>query len=143
VRSGFPVLLALSLAGSALADDDGRQLVRLPTAAEATLRAEMRANLLAVNDILALVAAGKLDEAGARAEQDLGMAMMGRHRALPFEARPGPHMPPAMHQLGIDGHRAASAFARVAATGDREKTIAALPTLTQPCVACHYAYRLR
>ncbi len=51
-------------------------------------------------------------------------------------------MPPAMHQLGIDGHRAASAFARIAASGDREKTLAALPTLTQACVACHHAYRL-
>lgn len=141
MRTGL--LIVLCLAGTAMAADDGRQLVRLPPAAESTLRAEMRANMLAVNDILALVAAGKLEEAGARAEQDLGQAMMGRHRSLPFDARPGPHMPPAMHQLGIDGHRAASAFARVAASGDREKTIAALPTLTQSCVACHYAYRLR
>jgi len=137
------LLILLIMAGVALADEDSRQLVRMPPAAESTLRAEMRANLLAINDILALAMAGKLAEAGARAEQDLGMAMMGRHRALPFDARPGPHMPPAMHQLGIDGHRAASAFARIAASGDREKTLAALPTLTQACVACHYAYRLR
>lgn len=137
------LLILLVMAGVALADEDSRQLVRMPAAAESTLRAEMRANLLAINDILALVVAGKLAEAGARAEQDLGMAMMGRHRSLPFDARPGPHMPPAMHQLGIDGHRAASAFARIAASGDREKTVAALPTLTQSCVACHYAYRLR
>ena len=43
----------------------------------------------------------------------------------------------------MDGHKAASEFARIAATGDRDTTIAALPSLTAACVACHYSYRLR
>ncbi|MEF8718382.1 MAG: hypothetical protein V5B44_11900 [Candidatus Accumulibacter necessarius] len=46
-------------------------------------------------------------------------------------------------RIGIDGHKAASEFARIAASGDREKTIAALPSLTTACVGCHYAYRIR
>lgn len=123
--------------------DDTRQLASLPPAAEATLRTEMRANLLALNEILGLVASGKIKDAAKIAEQELGVSAMGRHRGLPFEARPGPHMPPAMHSIGMDGHRAASDFARIAASGDRDKTIAALPSLTSGCVACHYVYRLR
>ena len=115
----------------------------MPAAAEANLRAEMRANLLALNEILGLVAAGKLAEAGALAEKELGVSAMGKHRSQPFDARPGPHMAPAMHAMGMDGHQAASAFARIAASGDRERTIAALPSLTAACVGCHYAYRIR
>jgi hypothetical protein len=52
-------------------------------------------------------------------------------------------MPPAMHGIGMDGHKAASEFAKVAATGDRDKALALLPNLTGACVACHLAYRTR
>ena len=135
-------VLAL-LVGSAPAADDTRVLVPMPAAAADNLRSEMRASLLALNEILALVATGQLREAAEVAERELGRSAMGKHRSQPFEARPGPHMPPAMHAIGIDGHKAASDFARVAAGGDREKTIASLPTLTTACVACHHSYRLR
>jgi 4-hydroxybenzoate polyprenyltransferase len=131
------------LAGAAQAAEDVRQLAPMPAAAAANLGAEMRANLLALNEILSLVAAGKLKEAGELAEKELGIPAMGKHRGQPFDARPGPHMPPAMHAIGIDGHKAASEFARIAASGDRERTIAALPSLTTACVGCHYAYRIR
>ena len=141
-----PLLCSLALLAATVhaADgDDTRQLASLPAAAESTLRAEMRANLLALNEILGLVSTGKFKEAGQIAEQELGVSAMGKHRGLPFESRPGPHMPPAMHAIGIDGHKAASEFARIAASGDRERTIAALPSLTTACVGCHYAYRIR
>ncbi len=131
------------LTGSLQAAEDPRQLAPMPAAAEANLRAEMRANLLALNEILGLVASGKLKEAGAVAERELGASAMGKYRSQPFDARPGPHMPAAMHSIGIAGHQAASEFARIAAGGDREKTIAALPSLTAACVGCHYAYRIR
>jgi hypothetical protein len=130
-------------AGSAQAADDTRILAPLPAAAEANLRSEMRASLLALNEILALVVAGQLHAAAAVAERELGVSAMGKHRSQPFAARPGPHMPPAMHAIGLDGHKAATDFARIAAGGDREQTIAALPTLTAACVACHQSYRLR
>ncbi|WP_300450453.1 cytochrome C [Accumulibacter sp.] len=138
----LPAWLAL-FAGAPQAAEDTRQLVAMPAAADANLRSEMRASLLALNEILGLVVAGKLKEAGEMAEKELGLSAMGKHRQQPFDARPGPHMPPAMHRLGIDGHQAASEFARLAASGDRERTIAALPSLTAACVACHYSYRIR
>ena len=39
-------------------------------------------------------------------------------------------MPPAMHGIGIDGHKAASEFAAAAKGGDRDKALALLPNLT-------------
>lgn len=141
LRYLLPLLVALSAAAARA--DDGRQLATLPEPAQAVLRQEMRDNLTALNEILSLVAAGKLREAGEAAESRLGTSAMGKHRSQPFEARPGPHMPPAMHALGMDGHRAASEFARIAASGDREAALAALPKLTGACVACHAAWRIR
>ncbi len=135
-------LMAALIANHALAED-GRQLAPLPPAAQEALREEMRGNLLALNEILTLMAAGKVKEAGALAESSLGVSAQGKHRDKPLDARPGPHMPPAMHGIGIDGHRAASEFAKVAATGDRDKAIAELPKLTGGCVACHYSWRTR
>lgn len=122
---------------------DVRQLAPMPEPAIATLRAEMRDNLVTLNEIATLVISGKVKEAGAVAEQKLGTGAMGQHRDKPLEARPGPHMPAAMHDLARNGHKTASAFAAIAATGDREKALAALPTLNVACVSCHLAYRVR
>ena len=135
-------IAAALLAGQALADDN-RQLATLPPAAQEALREEMLGNLLAINEILTLMASGKLKEAGEVAEKSLGKSAQGKHRDKPFNARPGPHMPPAMHEIGIGGHLAASEFAKAAATGDREKALSLLPNLTGGCVACHYSWRTR
>ena len=136
-------VLALFLGSTAAVAEDTRQLVQLPPAAQETLRQEMLDNLVALNEILSLMAEGKVREAGAVAETRLGVSAMGKHRDRPFDARPGPHMPPAMHGIGIDGYKSVSEFARVAATGDRDKALALLPNLTAACVACHYSYRTR
>ena len=136
------LIAALLLGGQALAEDN-RQLAPLPPAALDALREEMRGNLLAINEILTLMAAGKVKEAGQLAETSLGQSAMGKHRDKPIDARPGAHMPREMHQIGIDGHRTASEFARIAASGDMEKALAELPRLTAACVACHYSWRAR
>ena len=134
------VLLCLSTGAFA---EDTRQLAKLPAPAQESLRQEMLDNLVAVNEVLALMAEGKVKEAGEAAETKLGMSAMGKHRNKPFDARPGPHMPPAMHGIGIDGHKAVSEFAAVAKTGDRDKALALLPNLTSACVGCHFSYRTR
>ena len=136
------VFLAVLLTRQALAEDH-RQLATLPPAAKEVLREEMLGNLLAINEILTLMAAGKVKEAGQLAETSLGQSAQGKHRDKPFDARPGPHMPPAMHGIAIDGHRAASEFAKAASGGDREQALALLPKLTVACVACHYSWRTR
>ena len=134
--------LVLLLALPAAAEDT-RQLVKLTPQAQEVLRREMLDNLIAINEILALVAENKLKEAGEVAEARLGRRAMGRHAALPFESRPGPQMPPEMHTLGRDGHFAASEFAAAAASGERVGALAPLPNLTANCVACHASYRTR
>ena len=142
MKASVFALLAMLFTGQVLAEDH-RQLATLPLAAQEALREEMLGNMLAINEILALVAAGKLKEAGQAAESSLGQSAMGKHRDKPFEARPGPHMPPSMHGIGMEGHRAASEFAKAAIGGDRELALSLLPKLTGACVACHYSWRTR
>jgi len=137
------LVIALFLLSTAAGAEDTRQSVTLPAPAQEVLRQEMLDNLVAVNEILSLMAAGKVREAGDVAESKLGRSAMGKHRDKPFEARPGPHMPPAMHGIGMDGHQAASEFAAAAKTGNRDKAMALLPNLTSACVACHFSYRTR
>jgi len=135
-------LLSLLLSVPAMAEDT-RQLATLPPPAQETLRQEMLANLVALNEILGLVAADKIKEAGIVAEQQLGLSAQGKNRDKPFEARPGPHMPAAMHALGTEGHRAASEFAKAAQAGDRARALVLLPKLTDACVNCHAMWRTR
>mgnify|MGYP001000147467 CR=1 FL=1 len=129
-------------AGPAVAEDT-RQLARLPVPAQEAMREEMFGNLVALDEVLSLIGSGKISEAGEVAEARLGMSAMGKHRDKPFDARPGPHMPPAMHGIGMDGHNAVNEFAAAARTGDRDRALVLLPKLTTACVACHYLYRMR
>lgn len=135
--------LLFAVALPVAATEDMRQLAQLPVPAQQSLRAEMLDNLLALHEIVSLVGAGKYAEAGTVAESRLGWSARGVHAGKPPEARPGLHMPPAMHALGMEGHKAASEFAAAAGTGDREQTLAALPKLLNGCVSCHAAYRTR
>ena len=149
-RNGVARLARLSLAcasglliSHATLAEDTRQRATLPPAAQESLRQEMLDNLLAINEILTMVGADKIKEAGDVAEQKLGISAQGKNRSLPFEARPGPHMPPDMHGLGMDGHKAASEFAKAARAGERDRALTLLPNLTGACVACHYSWRTR
>lgn len=135
-------LVAACIALPALAEDT-RQFAELKPQALETLRQEMLDNLLALNQIITLLAANQVKEAGEVAEKELGRSAMGKNAAKPFEARPGPQMPRPMHDLGINGHLAATDFARAAASGDRDKALAELPSLVGSCVACHASYRTR
>ena len=123
--------------------EDTRELAPLKPEARETLRLEMFDNLLALQQIVTLLAANQVKEAGEVAEKELGRSAMGRNASKPFEARPGPQMPRPMHDIGISGHLAATDFARAAASGDRDKALAALPAMVGTCVACHASYRTR
>ena len=135
-------LLALCIAFPALAEDT-RQFAELKPAALETLREEMRDNLIALNTIITLLASNQVKEAGEIAEKELGRSAMGKNAMKPFDARPGPQMPRPMHEIAINGHLAATDFARAAANGDRDKALAELPALMGTCVACHASYRTR
>lgn len=129
--------------GVAAHAQDNRQLVEMPAPAREVLRQEMVDNLSALNEILSLLGAGKVKEAGQVAEARLGVSAMGKNRALPLESRPGSHMPPGMRDIGTSGHKAASAFAAAAAGGDTAKALGAMPDMIATCTACHLTYRTR
>lgn len=135
-------ILALAWGVSAHAEDT-RQFVKLTPAAQETLRQEMLDNLLALNEIVSLLADNKVKEAGAAAEERLGRGAMGKNARLPFDARPGPQMSKEMHSLGIEGHFTASEFAQAAAGGNRDAALAKLPAIMGNCIACHASYRTR
>ena len=122
---------------------DGREAVRFPEELRAHTLANMRDHLLALQEIQAALAKQEFDRAAEISEQRLGMTAMqlhGAHEVAKF-------MPEAMQNAGTEMHRAASRFALAAkdaaATGDFKPVLEAMARLTQQCVACHSAYRLR
>ncbi|MDP1527100.1 MAG: cytochrome C [Rhodocyclaceae bacterium] len=147
MKRTLPALhILLLLAGLSLRPafaEDNRQLAPLTPAAQETLRQEMLDNLMAFNEILTLLAENKVKEAGQVAEIRLGKSAMGKNARLPFDARPGPQMPAAMHELGRNGHAVASEFAQIASSGNQQAALEKLPALLNTCIGCHAAYRTR
>lgn len=140
-------LLAVALAVlaiSAQAEEDRRQFVQMPPAAQAVLRAEMIDMQLALHEIVGLLAEGKAKEAAALAEGRIGNGARGaRHVGMKPGQMPGRHMPEAMRLLAWGMHDAGSEFAEIAQGGDAAKALAALPKITGSCVACHATFRTR
>jgi cytochrome c556 len=143
---GLALLWAtLSFPGARAAEDD-RELVKLPPMMQEHMLANMRDHLTALNEMLAELAAGKVEQATKIAESRLGMSSLETHGA----AHMAPHMPKAMQEIGTAMHRAASRFAVAAQNAELEpgreaqhKVYEALQEITANCVACHQAYRIR
>lgn len=122
---------------------DERELVRMPSPARLAMRAEMRERTVALDEVMQLLASGKVEAAGEVALERLGVPVWGAHQKLSKQAQPEQYMPDAMRRMALEGYRAASDFATVARTGDRTTTIAMLPALTGSCAQCHKSYRVR
>lgn len=138
------LVLGLCIASGAQArTDDERELVKMPSPARLAMRAEMRERMIALDTVMQLMSAGKVKEAGELALLRLGVPVWGGHAKLPRPARPEQYMPEAMRRMALEGFRAASDFATVARTGDRETAFAMLPMLTGSCANCHQSYRIR
>jgi hypothetical protein len=122
---------------------DARQPVKFPGRLREHELANMRDHLSTLAQIQVALSKNAIDEAAGLAEKRLGMSSFELHGAHEV-AR---YMPKGMQEIGSEMHRAASRFALEAtnagATGDMRPALAALATLTQQCVACHAAYRLK
>lgn len=118
-------------------------LVKYPARLREETLANMRDHLLALAEIQDQLANGQFDKAGEIAEKRLGMSSLHDHGAHEVSK----YMPKGMQAAGGAMHRAASRFALTAqeAAIDRDtgKALGALATVTQACVACHAAYRLK
>lgn len=122
---------------------DTRVMVQFPEMLRTHTLANMRDHLLALAEIQDQLALGAYDKASDIAEQRLGMSSLGRHGAHDVAK----FMPQGMQAAGTAMHRSASQFAIVAkdasVTGDLKSSLAALATVSQTCVACHAAYRIK
>jgi hypothetical protein len=128
--------------GSGLAnadgESDGRTLVPMPEMMKQHMMGNMRDHLLSIQEIIAAMGKGKLDEAADIAESRIGMSSLAAHGA----AHMAPFMPQPMQDIGTEMHHAASRFAIVAREGDNLRALESLSKVTQQCVACHAAYRI-
>jgi len=137
---------AVSPAQTFAADADGRQLVEMPPAARAEMRAEMLDFQSALHSIITALGEKKFADAADTAEKQMGISAMGRHRNAPPNARPGMFMNNEMHAIARGMHIAGSEFAKAAKAtrdgkGDPTKALVALQAVTGACVACHRSYR--
>ncbi len=126
--------------------EDTRQLVKMPEMMQNHMLENMRSHLLALDEVLGLLAKGKVNEAGWVAEKKIGLSSLDLHGSSHL----APYMPDGMKAAGTEMHRAASRFARAAEEADfahtyeaQQKVFDALQGITQNCNACHTAYRLR
>ena len=120
------------------AEEDSRQLVKMPKPMQQHMLANMRDHLAAINEILSHLSNDQLDRAADIAEHRLGMSSLDDHGAEHM----GKLMPEGMAQAGTSMHRAASRFALKAQEGDALEAYAALNDITAACVACHAGYRI-
>jgi cytochrome c556 len=129
--------IALGSAGNA------RRLVELPDMMREHMLGNMRDHLAALTEIQDAIAVGAYDQAADIAETRIGMSSLEAHHA----AHLAPYMPKPMQDIGTQMHRAASQFALVAretaVDGNVKRMFGALGKITQQCVACHAAYRVR
>jgi len=132
-------LLSLSLAIPALTHADSREIVQMPPMMQAHMLANMRDHLEAIDEILAALNMEDFNTAARVAEFRLGMSSLDSHGA----SHMAQVMPAPMREMGTHMHRAASQFARTAEEGDQLNAFRALRAVTQSCVTCHAAYRIR
>jgi len=123
--------------------EDSRQPVTFPASLRAKELANMRDHLRTLSQIQEYLSKHDFDQAAKLAEDRLGMSSFGLHGAHEV----APYMPKGMQEAGTAMHHAASRFAvaaqEAAVEDDVGRAIGALTEVTQACVACHAAYRLR
>lgn len=120
---------------------DSRLFVEMPAEAQQLMRQDMLSHLATLDAIVAALAGNDLKTAADQAEQQLGRASMGKHRATGMG--PGRFMPLEMRNLAWSMHDAADDFAVEARKGDMQSALTALRKITSSCVSCHAVYRTR
>ena len=144
-RAILGLKLALAVAAPVWAEET-RQLVKLPEMMQEHMLGNMRDHVKALNAILEALAAGDADKAAQVAEKRLGMSSLESHGA----AHMAPFMPAGMRTIGTRMHKTASRFAIVVKNAElarggkgAREVFDALKEITDNCVACHDAYRIR
>ncbi len=139
-------LFAVAVSSAPQAEDDTRELVKMPSMMQEHMLGNMRDHVRALEDILSYLAEGRGKEAAEVAEARLGLSSLSLHGA----AHIATFMPEPMQDAGTQMHRAASRFATLATEAEVDMSVesqqalfGALAEITQACNACHAGYRIR
>ncbi len=133
----FTMAYLFVIRGNTLPASDGREAIMLLPGERDLVLGEMRAFLMAVQQITQAVADGDA-EAAARAARSVGA---GAQQGVPTTLVG--KLPLAFKRLGFDTHSRFDQLAMNAEQMDDATVISAeLATLMQNCVACHAAYRI-
>ena len=132
--------LLSALAFSAAAEDD-RTAIDLPPDVKVQFLEHMRTHMNSLNEVILLMADGKMREAGSIARQEM---------AVPAGMGFGRYMPPEFRERGFEYHRSAAEFVSITAgipeppdsTG-WAKVVNALGQITMQCNACHATFRVK
>jgi hypothetical protein len=131
----FSILLFSTIVN---AENDSRQLVKLPEMMQQHMLSNMRDHLETINQILIYLGNDEMDKAADIAEQRLGMSSLGSHGASHLAK----FMPEGMRKAGTNMHKKASRFALKSQEGELLPTYKLLSEVTSACVSCHSAYRI-
>jgi hypothetical protein len=132
--------LLSALAVSAAAEDN-RIALDLPPDVKLQFLEHMRTHMNALNDVIQLMADGKIRDAGEVARKEMAIG-----KGMGF----GRYMPPEFREMGFDYHRTADEFARATAeiSGSPDnaawsKAVGGLAQITARCNACHATFRVK
>jgi hypothetical protein len=132
---------ALVLTIGAATAEDNRIALDLPPDVKAQFLEHMRTHMTSLNDVIQLMSAGKIREAGAVARSEMAI---GKGLGI------GRFMPPEFREMGFDFHRSADDFARMTAdiaepmdAASWAKAAEGLAQITARCTACHATFRVK
>jgi hypothetical protein len=139
--------------------EDTRQTVSFPPMMREHTLSNMRDHLQALSEILSSLSEGKYAEAANIADSRLGMESPAAEgckndatapqmsMAPSMEQQMNKFMPEGMRGIGLEMHKAASAFAGEAThavkSNDAKPALAALSLVTRQCAACHSTYKVQ
>lgn len=134
-------LVLTALAAPAAKAEDSRTAVDLPPDVRTQFLEHMRTHMNALNDVVQLMAQGKIREAGSTAHKEMAI---GQGQGF------GRYMPPEFREMGFEYHRAADDFARIASevpeppdAAGWSKLVDGLAKVTVRCNACHAVFRVK
>lgn len=143
---------------------DAREFVNFPPEMQVNVLGNMRDHMQTIDAMVQAIAVGDYARASKISAERLGLdspsaagckpqpatSVSEKPKAPITPAKPMTmdemmevYMPEAMRGVGLSMHTAASEFSRVAMSGDHDASLKALGQITQNCVACHSAYRIR
>ena len=130
-----------ALVTSAATVEDTRTAVELPPEVRTQFLEHMRTHMNSLNDVVKLMAEGKVREAGLTARKEMAI---GQGHGF------GRYMPPEFRGMGFEYHKAADDFARIASevpeppdAAGWSRLVDGLAKITVRCNSCHAVFQVK